>query len=68
MVTVNRKGDYHMIAWGKAMVHAMNGFADTKETGLTRMFRTEYAKEYYLMKKNGYEINDKFVRTFLNLR
>lgn len=68
MVTVKRKGDYHMIAWGKAIVHAMNGFADTKETGLTRMFRTEYAKEYRLMKKNGYEINDSFVRTFLDMR
>jgi hypothetical protein len=56
-----------MIAWGKAIVDAMNGFADTKETGLTRMFRTEYSKEYHWLKKQGCEVNDKFVRTFLNL-
>ena len=57
-----------MIAWGRAVIGAMNGFGDTKETGLTRMFRTEYAKEYHLMKRNGYEINDNFVRTFLDMR
>jgi hypothetical protein len=57
-----------MIAWGRAVIGAMNGFKDTGETGLTRMFRTEYAKEYHLMRKNGYEINDRFVRTFLELR
>jgi len=57
-----------MIAWGRAVIGAMNGFKDTGETGLTRMFRTEYAKEYHLMRKNGYEINDRFVRTFLDVR
>lgn len=57
-----------MIAWGRAIIGAMNGFPDTRETGLVRMFRTEYAKEYYWMKKNGCEINDSFVRTFLELR
>lgn len=57
-----------MIAWGRAIIGAMNGFKDMKETGLTRMFRTEYAKEYHLLRKNGYEINDNFVRTFLEMR
>jgi hypothetical protein len=57
-----------MIAWGRAVIGAMNGFKNTEETGLTRMFRTEYAKEYHMMKKSGYEINDSFVRTFLNMR
>jgi hypothetical protein len=57
-----------MIAWGRAIIGAMNGFKDMKETGLTRMFRTEYSKEYHLMRKNGYEINDNFVRTFLEMR
>jgi hypothetical protein len=57
-----------MIAWGRAVIHAMNGFSDSSETGLTRMFRTEYAKEYQMMRKNGYEINDSFVRTFLDMR
>ena len=54
-----------MIAWGRAFIAAMNGLGETKETGLTRMFRTEYGKEYHWMKKNGYEIDDSFVRTFL---
>jgi hypothetical protein len=57
-----------MIAWGRAVIGAMNGFKDTGETGLTRMFRTEYAKEYQMMRKSGYEINDNFVRTFLDMR
>ena len=57
-----------MIAWGRAVIGAMNGFKNTEETGLTRMFRTEYSKEYQMMRKNGYEINDSFVRTFLDMR
>ena len=57
-----------MIAWGRAIIGAMNGFHDTRETGLVRMFRTEYSKEYYWMKKNGCEINDRTVRTFLDVR
>ncbi len=57
-----------MIAWGRAIMAAMNGFHQPKETGLIRMFRTEYSKDYMWMKKNGYEINDNFVRTFLAAR
>jgi hypothetical protein len=57
-----------MIAWGRAVIGAMNGFKNTEETGLTRMFRTEYSKEYQMMRKNGYEISDSFVRTFLSMR
>ena len=57
-----------MIAWGRAVIGAMNGFKDTGETGLTRMFRTEYSKDYQWMRKNGCEINDRFVRTFLETR
>lgn len=57
-----------MIAWGRAIMAAMNGFYQPKETGLTRMFRTEYGKEYMWMKKNGYEINDTFVKDFLAAR
>jgi hypothetical protein len=64
---MNRK-ENHMIAWGKAFIDAMAGFSSAKETGLTRMFRTEYGKEYYMMKKNGYEINDTFVKQFLSDR
>jgi hypothetical protein len=61
------KGDYHMIAWGKAIVHAMNGFNDSKETGLVRMFRTEYAREYYWLRKQGVAVNDQYVRRFLGM-
>ena len=57
-----------MIAWGKALVHSINGFEDTKETGLVRMFRTEYSKEYNWLRKNGTTVNDQFVRTFLGMR
>ena len=62
------KGDYHMIAWGNAIVQAMNGFNDTKETGLVRMFRTEYAREYYWLRRQGTTVNDQFVRKYLGLR
>jgi hypothetical protein len=57
-----------MTAWGRAINSFINGFRNESETGLTRMFRTEYAKEYHWMKKNGYEINDNFVRRFLDAR
>ena len=57
-----------MIAWGKAIVGAMNGFNNESETGLVRMFRVEYANEYRHLKQMGYEINDSFVKTFLKTR
>ena len=57
-----------MIAWGRAVIHAMNGFPDSRESGLMRMFRTEYSKDYQWMRKNGCEINDRVVRTFLESR
>ena len=57
-----------MIAWGRAIIGAMNGFPDSRESGLMRMFRTEYAKDYHWMKKNGCEINDNIVKNFLETR
>ena len=57
-----------MIAWGKAIVGAMNGFKNESETGLVRMFRVEYANEYRHLKQMGYEINDSFVKSFLRTR
>ena len=57
-----------MTAWGKVLMCAMNGFPDSRESGLVRMFRTEYGKEYRMMKKNGFAINDKFVKQFLEDR
>jgi len=57
-----------MIAWGKAIVGAMNGFKNESETGLVRMFRVEYANEYRHLKQMGYEINDSTVKAFLRAR
>lgn len=54
-----------MTAWGRVLYDAMNGFADDRETGLVRMFRTEYNKEYSWMKKNGVAITEGFVKAFL---
>lgn len=54
-----------MTAWGKALFDAMNGFGDSRETGLVRMFRTEYGREYHWMRKNGVAVTDNFVKTFL---
>lgn len=57
-----------MIAWGRMLYNALSGFHSSPETGLVRMFRTEYAKDYHWLKKQGCDINDKFVRTFLEMR
>ena len=57
-----------MIAWGRMIMNAMNGFRGSKETGLVRMFRVEYAKEYQHLQRLGCEINDSFVKQFLSDR
>ena len=54
-----------MTAWGRMILMAISGFPSTKETGLTRMFRIEYGKEYEHLKNMGCEINDSFVKQFL---
>lgn len=54
-----------MTAWGRMILSAINGFSSTKETGLTRMFRIEYGKEYEHLTRMGCEINDSFVKQFL---
>ena len=54
-----------MTAWGKALFDTLNGFEEGRETGLVRMFRTEYNKEYHWMRKSGIPVTDKFVKTFL---
>lgn len=56
-----------MFAWGRRTETSFNGFING-ESGLVRMFRTEYAKEYRHMKKMGYEVDDAFVRTYLQSR
>lgn len=57
-----------MIAWGRMILNAMNGFRPAKETGLVRMFRVEYANEFHHLEKMGCEINDSFVKQFLSDR
>lgn len=57
-----------MIAWGRMIMSAMNGFHNEAESGLVRMFRIEYGKEYRHMKKMGYQINDTTVKAFLKVR
>ena len=54
-----------MIAWGRMILSAMNGFNTSNDSGLVRMFRIEYANEYRHMEKMGCEINDSFVKQFL---
>lgn len=39
--------------------------ARNDETSLVRMYRTEYNSDYNRMKKLGYEITDRDVRTIL---
>lgn len=54
-----------MIAWGRMIMSAMNGFSRKDDSGLVRMFRIEYSNEYRHMEKMGCEINDTFVKQFL---
>jgi hypothetical protein len=54
-----------MTAWGRMFYNAMNGFRNESETGLVRMFRVEYAKEYRQMKRMGVHVDDAFVRQFI---
>ena len=56
-----------MIAWGRAFGSVLHNF-NQGETPLVRMFRIEYANEYRHMKRNGCEINDRFVKDFISLR
>ncbi len=54
-----------MTAWGRMFYNAMNGFRNESETGLVRMFRVEYAKEYRQLKKMGAQLDDAFVRQYI---
>ena len=65
MYHINLERSPTMIAWGRMILSAMNGFNTSNDSGLVRMFRIEYAKEYHLIKKMGCEINDSFVKQFL---
>lgn len=59
--------EFTMIAWGRVVLNSLNGFS-SRETGLVRLFRTEYSKDYKHFKSMGYEINDNFVKGFLRAR
>jgi hypothetical protein len=54
-----------MTAWGRMFYNAMSGFNNEAETGLVRMFRVEYAKEYRQLKKMGAQLDDAFVRQYI---
>lgn len=54
-----------MTAWGRMFYSAMTGFNNESETGLVRMFRIEYAKEYRQLKRMGVQLNDVFVRQYI---
>lgn len=56
-----------MIAWGRAFGSVLENF-NKGETPLVRMFRIEYAQEYRHLKRNGCEINDRFVKDFISMR
>ena len=54
-----------MTAWGRMFYNAMMGFHNESETGLVRMFRVEYAKEYRQLKRMGIQLDDAFVRQYI---
>jgi hypothetical protein len=54
-----------MIAWGRMFYNAIIGFNNETETGLIRMFRIEYAKEYYQLQRMGVQLDDVFVRQYI---
>jgi len=54
-----------MTAWGRMLYSAINGFHNESETGLVRMFRVEYAKEYRQLKRMNVQLDDAFVRQYI---
>jgi hypothetical protein len=54
-----------MTAWGRMFYNAMSGFNNEAETGLVRMVRVEYAKEYRQLKRMGAQLDDAFVRQYI---
>lgn len=51
---------------GNSIMNVLLGGRKPDSSGLVRMFETEYAKEARFAKKAGAEINDTFVRSFLD--
>ena len=54
-----------MTAWGRMLYNAISGFNNESETGLVRMFRVEYAKEYRQLKRLNVQLDDAFVRQYI---
>lgn len=50
---------------GAASVALNLGITREKDTGLVRLFHTEFNRDYRYAKKHGALINDQFVKTFL---
>lgn len=58
-----------MSGFGNSIVNFLNFNRSRKDnSGLVRMFETEYRREYNWARKAGTEINDDFVRSFLAAR
>jgi hypothetical protein len=55
-----------MTAWGRMFHSVIFGFSNETETGLIRMFRVEYAKEYLQLKRMGVQLDDAFVRQYIS--
>jgi hypothetical protein len=47
------------------LYNAIKGFHTESDSGLVRMFRVEYAKEYRQLKKMGAQLDDAFVRQYI---
>ncbi len=41
---------------------------NTPDTGLVRMFETEYSHEYRQLRRHGVDVNESFVRDYLRTR
>jgi hypothetical protein len=62
------KQEKTMTAWIKTIGNAFAttfGESPDKETGLVRMFRIEYEREYRNLRRLGVRVNDAFVREYL---
>ena len=54
---------------GRGIVDGLNCLfvGSNNDTGLVRMFETEYSKEARFARRSGVQIDDNFVRSFLSM-
>lgn len=55
-------------SFGNSILDLITSSKKPTNTGLVRMFETEYRKEYNCARRAGAEINDDFVKMFLDGR